>query len=108
MSLDATLLYRSSNGDHWSLMHDRASGRRFVRHGANSSSGGHISDTELSDFLSVEGSGPEYAALRRLLDAEAAGTGTESRIGQAERDSASFDGTAKRADALRGMVFPIR
>ena len=86
MSLDATLLCRSSNGNHWSLMHDRASGRRFVRHEANPSSGGHISDIELSDFLSVEGSGPEHAALRRLLDAEVAGAG---RIGQAERDSAS-------------------
>jgi hypothetical protein len=81
MSLDATLLYRSSNGDLWRLMHDRESGRRFVRHEANPSSGGHVSDIELSDFLTTEGSGPEYTALRRLLDAEAARAGTKSQDG---------------------------
>lgn len=79
MSLDATSFYRSSNGDHWRLMHDSESGHRFVRHKANPSSGGHVSDIELSDFLRAEGSGPEYGALRRLLDAGAADTGIESQ-----------------------------
>lgn len=71
MSFEAISLYRSPNGDHWSLMRDRNSHRRFVRHQANPSSGGHITDLSLSDFMSMGGSGPEFAALHRRLDAEA-------------------------------------
>ncbi len=77
MSLKATSLYQSQNGDHWSLMHDTRSGLRFVRHKANASSGGHVSDIPLGDFLSMDGSGPEFAALRRLLDAEAIDAATK-------------------------------
>lgn len=77
MPLDATLLYRSANGDCWNLMHDTESGHRFVRHEANPSSGGHISDIELGNFLSMGSSGPEYAALRHLLDTETMGAGTD-------------------------------
>lgn len=70
MSFEAVSLYRSPNGDHWSLMRDRESGYRFVRHEANPSSGGHVTDIALGDFLSMGGSGPEFAALHHLLDAE--------------------------------------
>lgn len=71
MSFEAISLYRSPNGDRWSLMRDSESTHRFVRHEANPSSGGHITDVALDDFLSMGGSGPEFAALHRLLDAEA-------------------------------------
>jgi hypothetical protein len=61
-------IYRSSNGDRWTLIRDTTSGRFFVRHEANPSSGGQVTDTDVDPFLSVAGSGPEFAALRRLLD----------------------------------------
>jgi hypothetical protein len=61
-------IYRSSNGDCWRLVRETSSGRQFVRHEPNPSSGGRMTDTDVDDFLSVHGSGPEYAALRRLLD----------------------------------------
>lgn len=61
-------IYRSSNGDRWRLIRDTTSGRSFVRHEPNVASGGPVTDTEVDEFLSVAGPGPEYAALRRLLD----------------------------------------
>jgi hypothetical protein len=59
-------IYRSSNGDRWTLIGDTNAGRLFVPHAANPSSGGKVTDTDVDAFLSV-GSGPEFAALRRLL-----------------------------------------
>ena len=67
MSLVTRHIYRSANGDHWSLMTDTSSGRKFVRHEANQSSGGHLTDTDVEDFLQVDGSGPEFPALRQLI-----------------------------------------
>ncbi len=64
-------LYRSQNGDCWRLVRDAASGRQFIQHEANSSSGGQVTEMSVEDFLSQGGSGPEYAALRRVLDREA-------------------------------------
>jgi hypothetical protein len=61
-------IYSSQNGDRWWLIRDDTSGRTVVRHEANQSSGGHRTDFEVEEFLSQAGSGPEYAALRRLLD----------------------------------------
>jgi hypothetical protein len=61
-------IYRSSNGDRWMLMRHGDSSRLFVRHEPNPSSGGRMSDTDADEFLSVAGSGPEYAALRTILD----------------------------------------
>jgi hypothetical protein len=66
MALTKQLLYRSGNGDCWSLMTDAASGRRFVRHEANPSSGGHVTDTDVEAFLAIRGSGPEFVALREM------------------------------------------
>jgi hypothetical protein len=60
-------IYRSPNGDRWRLIRDPASGRRFVRHEPNVASGGRVTDTELDDFLSIDGAGPEYVNLRHLL-----------------------------------------
>ena len=61
-------IYSSPNGDCWWLVRDTASGRTFVRHEANQSSGGHVTETGVAEFLKQGGSGPEYAALRRLLN----------------------------------------
>ena len=71
MEQAAQEIYRSSNGDRWTLIRDVSAGRVFVRHEPNSSSGGQVTDTDVDAFLSVAGSGPEFAALRRLLDKSA-------------------------------------
>jgi len=60
-------LYSSPNGDRWRWIRDRASGRMFVRHEPNLASGGQVCDTDVDEFLRRGGSGPEYAALRKLL-----------------------------------------
>jgi hypothetical protein len=67
MSFATQPIYRSANGDRWWLLTDPASGRKLVRHEANQSSGGHVTDTDVDDFLAVGGSGPEFAALRDLI-----------------------------------------
>jgi hypothetical protein len=56
MSLSTQHIYRSANGDRWLLMTDTASGRKFVRHEANQSSGGRVTDTDVEDFLDIGGS----------------------------------------------------
>jgi hypothetical protein len=63
-------IYSSQNGDRWWLIRDEVTGRDVVRHEANRSSGGHCTDMDAEEFLSQAGSGPEYAALRLMLDAE--------------------------------------
>ena len=67
MSLEAKELYRSPNGDRWSLIRDPALGRVFVRHEPNASSGGRASDIGVGDFLLRGGHGPEHQALLRLI-----------------------------------------
>jgi hypothetical protein len=68
MEQSAEEIYRSSNGDRWTLIRDTTTGHHLVRHEANQSSGGQVTDTDVDAFLSVAGSGPEFTALRRLLD----------------------------------------
>ena len=68
MSTISEHIYTSSNGDTWHLLRDPQSGRMLVRHQANPASGGTVTDTEVDAFLRRAGSGPEFAALRRLLD----------------------------------------
>lgn len=60
-------VYGSENGDSWRLIRDDASGRILVRHEANPSSGGHVTDLDGEAFLSRGGSGPEYGAVRAFL-----------------------------------------
>jgi hypothetical protein len=79
MALSAEGIYRSSNGDRWLLIRDPASGRRFVRHEANVSSGGRITESVIDAFLRVDGSGWEYVALRRLLAGSGANTNFRRR-----------------------------
>lgn len=64
-------IYRSSNGDRWQLVRTSDPTHMLVRHIPNASSGGQTTDTTVADFLSNNGPGPEFAALRRLLDSAA-------------------------------------
>jgi hypothetical protein len=59
-------LYRSPNGDRWLLVRNDT-GRVFVRHEANLASGGSVTDTEIAEFLSQGGLGPEKQELIRLI-----------------------------------------
>jgi hypothetical protein len=68
MAITAEDFYRSSNGDRWQLVRDTDSGRTFVRHEPNLSSGGRTTDTEVDEFLDRTGSSPQNLALRALLD----------------------------------------
>jgi len=68
MAVSEENIYKSENGDSWRLFRDTASGRALVRHKANPSSGGLVTDMDGEEFLSRGGSGPEYAALRALLE----------------------------------------
>ena len=45
--------------------------RVLVRHIPNPSSGGQTTDTGVTDFLSTNGTGPEYAAVRQQLELSA-------------------------------------
>jgi len=71
MPVSTEHVYRSANGDRWLLMTDSVSGRKFVRPEANQSSGGKVTETDVEHFLSVDGSGPEFAALRKILERNA-------------------------------------
>jgi hypothetical protein len=71
MTITAEDFYRSSNGDRWQLIRDSASGRSFVRHEPNLSSGGRTTDTDVDEFLNRTGTSPENLALRALLDTHA-------------------------------------
>jgi hypothetical protein len=68
MTVQSRELYRSGpNGDRWLLVRDTESGRVFIEHKPNISSGGQTSHMEIGDFLSHSGHGPEHQALLRLI-----------------------------------------
>jgi hypothetical protein len=67
MSHAATELYRSANGDRWSLVLNAALGRPQVLHEPNRSSGGQASQMEIGDFLIRDARGPQHAELLRLI-----------------------------------------
>jgi hypothetical protein len=67
MPVQTRQLYRSANGDRWLLAREADSDRVFVRHEANPSSGGHVTDSALGAFLSQGGHGPEKQELLRLI-----------------------------------------
>lgn len=67
MTQRARDLYRSSNGDRWLLVRDLDSGRVFIRHEPNMSSGGQTSETAVGDFLVRDAHGPQHAELLRLI-----------------------------------------
>ena len=59
--------YSSPNGDKWFLSRDPATGNVFIRHEANSSSGGHVTKIDIGAFLNVGRRNPEHQALLHLL-----------------------------------------
>jgi hypothetical protein len=61
-------LYRSPNGDTWFLARDLATGLGSVRHLANASSGGQVTQIEIATFLSGP-LHPEQEALLRVIGA---------------------------------------
>lgn len=67
MPVQTRQLYRSANGDRWLLAREADGDRVFVRHEANPSSGGHVTDSAIGDFLSQGGHGPEKQELLRLI-----------------------------------------
>ena len=71
MAISVEDFYRSSNGDRWQLICDTASGRSFVRHEPNLSSGGRTTDADVEEFLNRTGASPQNLALRALLDKRA-------------------------------------
>jgi hypothetical protein len=71
MAISVKDFYRSSNGDRLQLICDTASGRSFVRHEPNLSSGGRTTETDVEEFLNRTGSSPQNLALRALLDKRA-------------------------------------
>jgi hypothetical protein len=70
MTIESKELYASPNGDVWKLLSDSESGRMFVRHHANLSAGGKITDTEVDQFLRTSGESPEKQALLLALPDE--------------------------------------
>ena len=81
MTLSPVDIYRSQNGDIWQLIRDTVTGRVLVRHQANPPSGGHVTEVEVEEFLSRGGSGPEYAATRKLLATSVGEAGGSAGVG---------------------------
>jgi hypothetical protein len=67
MGIEARTLHLSSNGDRWRLVRDAETGRVYVQHEANLSSGGRVTNIEIGAFLSTGGMGPEHQELLRLI-----------------------------------------
>lgn len=63
---DRRELYRSPNGDSWSLGRGPTTGHAFIIHQPNAPSGGQMSHIELGEFLR-KGNGPEQQVLLRLV-----------------------------------------
>ena len=58
-------LYRSANGDRWSLIRD--DGEVLVLHEPNTASGGTPFRIGIGDFLGRGGHGPQHTELLRLI-----------------------------------------
>lgn len=67
MTTETRTLYLSSNGDAWRLARDTGTGRVFVQHAANPSSGGKVSEIGVGAFLVRDAHGPEHRELLRLI-----------------------------------------
>ena len=66
MTIKMRKLYEIPGGDRWFLARDIDTQRVFVRHEANQSSGGKVTEFEIGDFLRSEES-PEHSELLRLI-----------------------------------------
>jgi hypothetical protein len=91
-------LYYSPNGDRWTLCRDSA-GKLVVCHQPNETSGGHASEAAVDVFLSFDGQGPEYQALRDAL--ADLGHGAQTRE---IKEELSGDATDRLARALGEAV----
>jgi hypothetical protein len=60
-------LYRSANGDRWSLVRDDQTGKVLILHEPNAASGSKPSHLEVGDFLVRDVHGPQHAELLRLI-----------------------------------------
>jgi hypothetical protein len=60
-------IYSSPNGDRWFLALDKDSGRVYVKHIANPSSGGQETDIDIDAFLGRQRGSPERQALMHLI-----------------------------------------
>jgi hypothetical protein len=67
MTTETRTIYHIPNGDRWQLVRESETGRVFVRHEANLSSGGRVTDIEIGAFLGARGLGPEQQELLRLI-----------------------------------------
>jgi hypothetical protein len=65
------LVYESSNGDSWWLTRHPVTGEQVVIHRPNPQSGGQASTVAAERFLSTGADGPEYQALKRLMEVSA-------------------------------------
>jgi Putative lumazine-binding len=97
---EPSLIHASENGDRWHLVREPGADRASVRHEANPASGGHVTVTEVEAFLGAGRSGPEHAALRRVLG-EPGGAGGQARRA---RDGGAMAGGPSGAAAFGGEV----
>jgi hypothetical protein len=67
MSMQKRQLYSSPNGDKWFLCGDPDTDNVFIRHEANVSSGGHVTEMDIGTFLSGGQRNPEHQALLHLI-----------------------------------------
>jgi hypothetical protein len=100
-------LYRSPNGDTWFLARDPATGLGTVRHQANASSGGQVTDLEIGAFLNGPPH-PEQEALLRVIGASMVsphGTAVEDEqpAANAEREWSDAELTQLGNMLVRGL-----
>lgn len=70
---DERLIYSSENGDRWVLVHESGKPEAIVRHVANPSAGGQITDASVDEFMGHGKFGPEHVALCRMLSEQTPG-----------------------------------
>jgi hypothetical protein len=100
-------LYRSPNGDTWFLARNPTTGLAFVRHQANTASGGRVADIEIGAFLDGPPH-PEQEALLRVIGAsivDPQGTAVEDEppAVNAEREWSDADLTQLGNMIVRGL-----
>jgi hypothetical protein len=100
-------LYRSPNDDTWFLARNPTTGLGTVRHQANASSGGQVTDLEIGAFLSGPPH-PEQEALLRVIGAsivEPQGTAVEDERSAADtgREWSAADLTQLGNLLVRGL-----
>jgi hypothetical protein len=96
MAVETRLIFSSPNGDDWFLAYDRLSERTFVQHRANAASGGHVTESDIGDFLSRGPRNPEHLALLRLIGSLAHGEDHAERPGRPEAAHSRARATTKK------------